>query len=115
MKIGALVKYSLYLMIMIFVTSLILTVYLYFFSTNQAVEVAYNFVVPLCMFVASLLYSRSTHEKGLLRGMEIWMLYFAVIFIIKFIMKSADEINILQNLIYLPISIIGGVIGVNIK
>lgn len=115
MKIGVLVKYSLYLMLMIFATSLILTLYLYFFSSNQAVEIAYNFVVPACMFVASLMYSRNTREKGLIRGMEIWILYFVVILILKFIMQSADEINFVQNLIYLPVSILGGVIGVNIK
>ena len=115
MKIGALFKYSLYLFIMILVTFLILTIYLYYFSNNQVAEIGYNFLVPVCIFISSVLYSRSTHEKGLIRGIEIWIIYFAAVCLLKLVLKEATEINMLIHLIFLPISILGGVIGVNIK
>nr|WP_312577870.1 TIGR04086 family membrane protein [Sedimentibacter sp.] len=115
MKIGALLKYSLYLFIMILITFLILTVYLYFFSNNQSVEMGYNILIPVCIFVTSLLYSRSTHERGLIRGIEIWVIYFAIVSLLRLLLKNSTDMNMLMNLIYLPISILGGVIGVNLK
>lgn len=115
MKFGALLKYSLYLLIMILITFLILTIYMYYFSDKQVLEVSYNFVVPICLFITSLLYSSSTHEKGLIMGMEIWIVYFAAICLLKLILKTPTEISMLRHLIFLPISIFGGIVGVNIK
>jgi putative membrane protein (TIGR04086 family) len=115
MKIGALLKYSLYLFVMILITFLILTIYLYVFSDNQAIEVGYNILIPVCIFITSLLYSRSVHERGLVRGIEIWVIYFAIVSLFKLISKGSMDMGTLMNLIYLPISILGGVIGVNLK
>lgn len=115
MKIGALLKYSLYLLVMILVTFLILTIYLYYFSNNQVAEIGYNFLVPISIFISSLLYSRSTHEKGLIRGIEMWIIYFAAVCLFKLILNEATEINMLIHLIFLPVSILGGVVGVNLK
>jgi len=115
MKIGALLKYSLYLLIMILVTFLIFTIYLYYFSNSIAAEIGYSFLVPVCMFLSSLLYSMSTHEKGLVRGIEMWIVYFATVCLLKLVLKSTTEISMLIHLIFLPISILGGVIGVNLK
>jgi len=115
MKIGALLKYSLYLLVMILITFLILTTYLYFFSNNQSIEIGYNILIPVCIFITSLLYSRSTHERGLVRGIEIWVIYFAMILLLRLLLKDSTNMNMLMNLIYLPISILGGVIGVNLK
>lgn len=115
MKIGALLKYSLYLIIMILITFLILTIYMYFFSSNQAVEIGYSFIVPICIFIAAMLYSRSTREKGLIMGMEIWIVYFTLVCLMKLVSRTPAEINILKQLIFLPAAIMGGIIGVNIK
>ncbi len=115
MKIAKLLKYSLYLLIMSLAVFFVLTIYMYYFSKQPSLEIAYNFVVPICMFIVSLMYSKNIHEKGLLRGIEIWIVYFAIVLLLKMIFKIADEISILQHLIYLPVSILGGVIGVNLK
>lgn len=115
MKIGALLKYSVYLLIMILATFMILTLYIYFFSKKPALELAYTFVVPVCMFIVTLFYAKSIHEKGLVRGLEMWIIYFAIVLILKFIFNSAAEIGILKHAVYLPISILAGVIGVNLK
>ena len=115
MKFGALLKYSVYLFMMILITFLILTIYIYYFSSNQVIEMAYSFIVPVCIFTAALLYSRSTHEKGLIMGMEMWIVYFAVICLMKMIFKTPNEISLLKHMIFLPISVLGGIIGVNIK
>ncbi|MBP1925015.1 putative membrane protein (TIGR04086 family) [Sedimentibacter acidaminivorans] len=115
MKIGSLLKYSLYLIIMILVTFLMLTVYLYFFSNNQSIEMGYSILIPLCIFITSLLYARSTHERGLIRGVEIWVVYFAVVSLFRLLLNNSTDMSMLMHLIYLPISILGGVIGVNLK
>lgn len=115
MKIMRLLKYSLYLLLMTLAVFFILTIYMYYFSKQPSLEIAYSFVVPICMFIVSLLYSRSVHERGLLRGIEIWIVYFAIVLLMKVLFRVSNEINILMNLIYLPISILGGVIGVNLK
>lgn len=115
MKIGALLKYSLYLIVMILITFLILTMYLYFFSNNQTVEVGYNILIPVCIFITSLLYSRSVHERGLIRGIEIWVIYFAIVSLLRLLLKNPTGVSMLMQFIYLPISILGGVIGVNLR
>ena len=115
MKIGALLKYSLYLIIMILITFLILTIYIYFFSNSQALEMGYSFIVPICMFIASMLYSRSTREKGLIMGMEIWIVYSTLVCLMKLVLRTPAEISILKHLIFLPAAAAGGIIGVNIK
>lgn len=115
MRIGKLLKYSLCLVVMTLVLFFILSIYLYYFSKTPSVEIAYGFVVPICLFVVSLLYSRKIHEKGLFRGIEIWIVYFALVMIMKLLFNSVEEINILKHLIYLPVSILGGILGVNSK
>lgn len=115
MKIGKLLKYSLYLLILTFVVFFILTIYMYYFSKQPSLEFAFNFVVPVCMFIISLMYSRSVHERGLIRGIEMWVVYFGIVLLMKVLFQYQAEINIIQNLLYLPISILGGVIGVNLK
>ena len=115
MKIGSLIKYSLYLLIMILLAFLILTMYIYFFSNSVKIEMAYDFVIPICLFISSLLYARSTREKGLIMGLEMWIVYFAIVCLLKLILKTPTEISMIKHLIYLPISIFGGIIGVNVK
>ncbi len=115
MKLGKLLKYSLFLLIFSLITFFILTVYIYYFSKTTSLEVTYNFVVPICIFIASMMYSRSIHEKGLIRGIEIWIIYFVFVLLIKILFKYPAEIKILYNGIILIMSILGGVIGVNLK
>ena len=115
MNLVKLLKYSLYLIILTLVTFFILTVYMYYFSRQPSLEIAYNFVVPISMFIVALMYSKSTHEKGLLRGIEIWIVYFAFVLLVKVLFQLSTEISIVKHLFYLPVSILGGVIGVNLK
>lgn len=115
MKIVKLLKYSLYLLLMTLALFFILTIYMYYFSKQPSLEIAYNFIVPICIFVVSLMYSRSVHERGLLRGVEIWIVYFAIVLLMKILFSYPAAISILQHLLYLPLSIFGGIIGVNLK
>jgi len=115
MRLGKLLKYSAFLFIFSLAAFFILTIYIYYFSNSPAGEIAYSFVVPISIFLSSLMYSRSIHEKGLLRGIEIWLVYFAVILLMKVLIKYPAEIKILYNSIVLASSIVGGIIGVNIK
>jgi len=115
MNIIKLLKYSLFLLLMTLAVFFILTIYMYYFSRQPSLEIAYRFVVPICMFIVSLLYSKNIHERGLLRGIEIWIVYFAIVLLMKVLFRYPAEISILQNLLYLPVSILGGVIGVNLK
>ncbi len=115
MKIMKLLKYSLYLLIMSLSVFFILTLYMYFFSKQPSLELAYNFVIPICMFIVTIMYSKSVHERGLLRGIEMWIVYFAVVLLMKVIFRHPGEINILMHLLYLPVSILAGIVGVNMK
>ncbi|MGD9569290.1 MAG: TIGR04086 family membrane protein [Sedimentibacter sp.] len=110
-----LLKYSLYLIVLTLVVFFILTIYMYYFSRQPSLEFAYNFVVPISMFIVALMYSKSVHEKGLLRGIEIWIVYFALVLLVKVLFQLTNEISIVKHLLYLPASILGGVIGVNLK
>ena len=115
MKLGKLLKYSLFLFIFSLITYFILTVYIYYFSRNPNLEIVYSFVVPICIFLVSTMYSRSIHEKGLLRGIEIWIIYFAIVLLMKVLFRYPAEIKILYNGVILIMSILGGIIGVNLK
>jgi putative membrane protein (TIGR04086 family) len=88
---------------------------MYYFSNQPSFEIAYNFVVPICLFICTLMYSKNIHDKGLLRGIEIWIVYFAFVLLMKVLFSITTEISILQHLFYLPASILGGIIGVNLK
>lgn len=115
MNLGKLIKYSLYLLIMLLAVFLVLTLYMYFFSSSPKAEFAYIVAIPVCIFVISLLFSRSTMEKGLFCGIEIWIVYFAFVLLLKVMFKMTQEISIVQNLIYLPVAVLGGILGVNMK
>ncbi|MEL7647128.1 MAG: TIGR04086 family membrane protein [Sedimentibacter sp.] len=115
MNIGRLLRYSLYLIILLLLVFLLLTLYMYFFSSNPTAEIAYTISIPVCIFIVALLYSRSTGERGLLRGIELWIVYFALVLLMKVAFNFTQEINILHNMLYLPASILGGVLGVNMK
>jgi putative membrane protein (TIGR04086 family) len=78
-------------------------------------EIAYSFIVPICIFAVSILYSRSVHEKGLLRGIEIWIVYFVMVLLIKVLSGYPAEIRVLYNGVILLMSLLGGIIGVNMK
>lgn len=113
MKITYLLKYSGIMMLLILILILILSLFTYFFSFSKIVEYAYSFVVPICIFVVSLLYARKTKEKGLLRGLEVWAIYFVLISILRYTVLQGTDINIVKHLIFLPVSIVGGILGVN--
>jgi putative membrane protein (TIGR04086 family) len=115
MKLRSLAKYTLFMFILTLAIFLILTIYIYFFSKTSSLEVAYNFVAPASVFVTSLLYARSVHEKGLLRGIEMWIVYFVIALLLHYSFNSGSGLNIVQHLISLPVSIIGGILGVNVK
>ncbi len=115
MKIAKLLKYSLYLFLVTLAVFFILTIYMYYFSKQPSLEIAYSFVVPICMFLTSLMYSKSVHERGLIRGIEIWAVYFAIVLLMKVLFRYPAEISIMRQLLYLPVSILGGIIGVNLK
>jgi len=115
MNLGKLLKYSLFLFILYLIIFFILTIYIYYFSNNPGIEIIYSFIVPICIFAVSMLYSRSVHEKGLVRGIEIWIAYFIIVLLIKVLFRYPSEIRILYNGIILLMSVLGGITGVNIK
>lgn len=115
MKLRKLFKYSAFLFILSLIIFFILTVYIYYFSRNPAIETAYSFIVPISIFAVSILYSRSVHEKGLLRGIEIWIVYFVMVLLIKVLSGYPAQIRVLYNGAILFMSLLGGIIGVNMK
>ncbi len=115
MNFGKLLKYSLFLFILSLIVFFILTVYIYYFSNNPGIEIIYSFIVPICIFAVSMLYSKSVNEKGLVRGIEIWIVYFVIVLLAKVLLRYPSEIRVLYNGIILLMSVLGGIIGVNLK
>jgi putative membrane protein (TIGR04086 family) len=117
MKIGYLIRYSVVLVALILVLFLILSILSYNFSYNTILSYSYKFIAPICLFIVSFLYAMKVKERGILRGLEIWAVYFLLLCIIKYTvfqaLANAQEINILKHLIYIPISIVAGILGVN--
>lgn len=117
MKIGYLLRYSVILIVLILVLFLILSIFSYNFSYNKILAYSFKFIAPICLFVVSFLYAMKTKERGILRGLEIWAVYFLILCIVKYTvfqsLVNGQEINILKQLIYIPIAIVAGVLGVN--
>jgi len=115
MKISYLLKYSVVLIALILILFLVMSLFTYFFSYNKILNYAYSFIAPISIFLVSILYARKTKEKGLLRGLEVWAVYFLIISILKYTMLQGTDINIIKHLIFIPVAIMGGILGVNIK
>jgi len=117
MKIGYLLKYSIILVVLILMLFLILSIFTYNFNYNKILAYSYKFVAPICIFVVSFLYAMKVKERGILRGLEIWAVYFLILCIIKYTvfqsLSNTGEINILKHLIYIPIAMVAGILGVN--
>lgn len=118
MKIAYLIKFSVVLLVLILMLFLILSIFTYNFSYNKILEYSYKLVVPICLFLVSFLYAIKTKERGILRGLELWAVYFLVLCIFKYTVFNAlsdvQEINILKHLIYIPVSVFAGILGVNV-
>ncbi len=117
MKIGYLLRYSVILVVLILMLFLILSVFTYNFNYNKILAYSYKFIAPICIFVVSFLYAMKVKERGILRGLEMWAVYFLILCIIKYTVfqssANAQEINILKHLIYIPVSMVAGILGVN--
>ncbi|QSX06325.1 TIGR04086 family membrane protein [Sedimentibacter sp. zth1] len=113
MKITYLLKFSVLMMILILLMFLILSLITYFFESSKIVGYIYNFVAPICIFVVAFSYAMKCGERGLLRGLEVWAVYFIIISFLKFTVLEGANINMLKHLIFIPVGIIGGILGVN--
>lgn len=117
MKIGYLLRYSIVLVVLILVLFLILSILSYNLSYNTILSYSYKIIAPLCLFIVTFLYAMKVKERGILRGLEMWAIYFLLLCIVKYTvfqsLANAQEINILKHLIYIPISIVAGILGVN--
>ena len=115
MKFSYLLKYSVVLIVIILILFLVLSLFTYFTSYNQIVNYAYSFIAPISIFIVSLLYARKIKEKGLLRGLEVWAVYFLIISILKYTLLQGTDINIFKQLVFIPVAVLGGILGVNLK
>lgn len=113
MKIKYLFKFSILMVIIVLLLFLILSLISYFFNAGKVIGYIYNVIAPLCIFIAAFLYAMRCGERGLLRGLEIWAVYFLVIVLLKFIAFNGIEINLIKHILYIPVGIIAGIIGVN--
>ncbi len=117
MKIGYLLRYSVILVVLILILFLIVSILTYTLSSNKILSFSYKLIAPISLFVVSFLYAMKVKERGILRGLEIWAVYFLILCIIKYTafqaLSNAQEINILKNLFYIPVSVVAGILGVN--
>lgn len=115
MKFAYLLKFSVVLIALILILFLIMSLFTYFFNYNKILNYGYSFIAPISIFIVSLLYARKTKEKGLLRGLEVWAVYFLIVSILKYTLLQGSDINIIKHVIFIPVAVLGGILGVNAK
>ena len=113
MKISSLIKCTGLLFVIITVLTLIISFFYYNSSYNKILEYSYNFIVPICIFIVAFIYSFIAGERGLIRGLEIWAIYFLIISILKYTMLENVDSSIFKQFIYIPVAIVAGILGVN--
>lgn len=114
MKISILAKYTLFLFIIILLAAVALSIYTYFNLGDSNLNIIYQIIVPISLAIISFLYSRKIKKNGWLRGGEIWLAYFIIINIISLLGKITG-VNIIFQLVYIPVCLLGGILGVNAK
>lgn len=115
MKISILIKYMIVFCIIIILASMLISIYTYFEIGNKNINIIYKIIVPVAMLIISFLYSKKIKNNGWIRGAEIWIAYFIIINIMKYFMNIEFSADIYRTLLYLPVCLLGGIIGVNIK
>lgn len=115
MKVTALLKYSIIMIVFILVLFLMIATYTYLFTSNQILNYICYAIVPIGIFITSFLYAGCIKERGLLRGLEIWAVYFIIVTALKYIIIPDADISIMKHLLMIPVAIVGSVIGVNVK
>lgn len=115
MKISVLIRYMMVFCIILILASMLISIYTYFEIGNKNIDIVYKIIVPISLLIISFMYSRRIKNNGWIRGAEIWIAYFIIINIMKYFMHIEFTADIYRTLLYLPVCLLGGIIGVNIK
>jgi len=94
--------------------TIIFTLTSYFF--NYPVKVIKLLIPVISMFISSLLLGRSVQEKAYLEGLKFGGIYLLLVIIFALITKVSFNIKlIISYLLILLTSVIGAMIGINIR
>ena len=110
-----LLKYVIILCIIVLVAAVLISLYTYFELGNNNLDKMYKFIIPIILLIISFLYARKTSSNGWIRGGEIWLAYFIILNLMKYAMNVEVMSSIYKSFFYIPVCLLGGIIGVNTK
>lgn len=107
---------KIYLFLGILITISLFSYSMYIVKTmNNSNPIILLLIGALFFFFCGFTYGNHSHKKGLLIGFLVGIIHLLIIKLIAFLVTGSFSFNILQFLIYVITSGIGGIIGVNIK
>ena len=103
-----------YLFGLIFILTLIISLLNYFIPFNSNIL---KIIIPIIsIFISSIILGKSTKEKAYLEGIKFGGIFILIMTIFKIIIKSNFNYKtIIMYIVLLTSSIIGSMIGINIK
>lgn len=115
MKISILLKYVVIFCLVVLITAFFISLYNYFEIGNANLDKIYKFFTPIILIIISFLYARKVESNGWIRGVEMWVAYFVILNLMKYIMGVELMDSIYKSFIYIPVCLLGGILGVNAK
>lgn len=103
-----------YLFGLILIFSIILSVINYFIPLPANI---FKIIIPIIsLFVASIILGKGMKEKGYIEGIKFSVIYLTFITILKFIFHTGFNFKVfLMYIIFVFSSVIGSMIGINMK
>ena len=111
-------KSLLYFLISITILTLIITIFNYFSILNGSIISISKLIIPIIsILIGSIILGKNTSKKGYIEGLKLSIIIIIIIAIINFLfLKSNFEIKILLYYLIITItSMIGAMIGINLK
>ena len=109
-------KHLLYIIIPIIVGVIILTIFNYYGIFNNTITKILKIVLILIStFISSYLLGKKSKNKGYLEGLKLGGIFIFTLFIINIIIGSLKIPVLLYYIIILLTSILGSMIGINLK
>lgn len=110
-------KSLLYSLISFFFLTFILTLFNYVgFIKFKAVSIIEIIILFLSIFIGSFIMGKSSNKKGWLEGIKFALIIIAIIFLFNFLGFDSFKVqNLLYYVIIMSSSILGSMIGINLK
>ena len=109
-------KSTVYTSIIIFITTVIITIFNYFNIINGIVLKVIMLLIPIIgIFVGSFNIGKASGKKGYIEGLKYGLIWIVLLIIINLITKEFTYLSIIYYTLLLLISMGGSILGINRK